>query len=61
MATPGTVAWELAGGKKLEMVPKHGMSVANQEIASPLPVGIRHRLGIIHTETMLEMNHQGDV
>lgn len=61
MATPGTVAWELAGGKKLEMVPKHGMSVAKQEIASPLPVGIRHRSGIIHTETMLEMNHIGDV
>ncbi|KAJ5390625.1 uncharacterized protein N7496_001693 [Penicillium cataractarum] len=61
MATPGTVAWELAGGKKLEMVPKHGMSVANQDIASPLPVGIRHRSGIIHTETMLEMNHKGDV
>ncbi|KAF3387106.1 putative isomerase YraM [Penicillium rolfsii] len=61
MATPGTVAWELAGGKKLERVPKHGMSVANQEIASPLPVGIRHPSGIIHTETTLEMDHIGDV
>lgn len=61
MATPGTVAWELAGGKKLEKVPKHGMSVANQEIASPLPVGIRHPSGIIHTETTLEMDHIGEV
>jgi 2-methylaconitate cis-trans-isomerase PrpF len=61
MATPGTVAWELAGGNKLEKVPKHGMSVANQEIASPLPVGIRHPSGIIHTETTLEMDHIGEV
>ncbi len=61
MATPSTVAWELAGGKGLENVPKHGMSVANQEIASPLPVGIRHPSGIIHTETMLEMDHKGEV
>lgn len=61
MATPGTVAWELAGGKALEKIPKHGISVANQEIASPLPVGIRHPSGIIHTETMLEMDHKGEV
>lgn len=61
MATPGTVGWELAGGKRLEKVPKHGMLVANQEIAPPLPVGIRHPSGIIHTETMLKMDQEGDV
>ena len=61
MATPGTVAWELAGGKGLEKVPKHGISVANQEVALPLPVGIRHPSGIIHTETMLEMDHTAGV
>ncbi|KAF7719490.1 PrpF protein [Penicillium ucsense] len=60
MAIPDTVAWDLARGKSLADVPKHGMSVANQEIATPVPVGIRHPSGIIHTETVLEVDHTGD-
>ncbi|KAJ5757433.1 uncharacterized protein N7511_006127 [Penicillium nucicola] len=51
----GTVAWDMAGRKGLDRVPKHGMSLDGYEIASPLPIGIRHPAGVIFVETMLGM------
>jgi 2-methylaconitate cis-trans-isomerase PrpF len=57
----GTVAWKLAGGNEMNRVPKHGMSLDGQEIASPLPIGIRHPAGVIFVETMLGMDLGGEV
>ncbi|KAJ5690313.1 hypothetical protein N7462_004705 [Penicillium macrosclerotiorum] len=56
MAIYGSIASDLAA----ERIQKHGMTVADQNIASPLPVGIRHPSGTIHTETTLEMNQEGE-
>ncbi|KAJ6092238.1 hypothetical protein N7467_004207 [Penicillium canescens] len=57
----GTVAWDLAGRKGMNRVPKHGMSLNGHEIASPLPIGIRHPAGVIFVETMLGMDQEGKV
>ncbi|KAJ5110146.1 hypothetical protein N7532_002791 [Penicillium argentinense] len=60
MAVHGTVAWELAGGKKTERMHKHGMAVDGQEIAAAIPVGIRHPSGVIETETVLGVDSEGE-
>lgn len=57
----GTVAWDLAGRKGMNRVPKHGMSLNGHEIASPLPIGIRHPAGVIFVETMLGMDQEGKI
>lgn len=57
----GTVAWDLASSKRVGSLPKHGMSVEGQEITSPLPIGIRHPAGVIHAETLLRMDREGEV
>ncbi|OQE10702.1 hypothetical protein PENFLA_c081G11012 [Penicillium flavigenum] len=57
----GTVAWDMTGRKGNDRVPKHGMSLNGQQIASPLPIGIRHPAGVIFVETVLEMGHEGEV
>lgn len=57
----GTVAWGMTGRKGIDRVPKHGMSLNGQQIASPLPIGIRHPAGVIFVEPVLEMGHEGEV
>lgn len=57
----GTVAWDLAGRKGMNRVPKHGMSLNGHQIAPPLPIGIRHPAGVIFVETMLGMDQEGEV
>ncbi|KAJ5115379.1 hypothetical protein NUU61_001138 [Penicillium alfredii] len=61
MAIHGTVAWELAGKGGRVRQPKCGMSVEGYQMASPLPVGIRHPAGVIHAETVLAMDRGGEV
>lgn len=61
MSIHGTVAWQLASAKRNERIPKHGMSVGGHEIASPLPMGIRHPAGVIQAETVLRMEKDGQV
>lgn len=57
----GTIAWDLAHAKKGDCMPKHGMSIGNHQVASPLAVGIRHPAGVIHAETVLKMDLTGEV
>lgn len=57
----GTVAWDMTGRKGNDRVPKNGMSLNGQQIASPLPIGIRHPAGVIFVETVLEMGREGEV
>ncbi|KAJ5302242.1 hypothetical protein N7508_007105 [Penicillium antarcticum] len=57
----GTVAWDITGRKGMDRVPKHGMSLNGHDIASPLPIGIRHSAGVIFVETMLGMDHEGEM
>ncbi|KAL5356875.1 PrpF protein [Aspergillus floccosus] len=57
----GTIAWDLAHAKKGDSIPKHGMSIGNHQVASPLAVGIRHPAGVIHAETVLGMDLTGEV
>ncbi|CAI7662567.1 unnamed protein product [Penicillium pancosmium] len=61
MSIHGTVAWHLASAKRNDRVPKHGMSVGGHDIASPLPMGIRHPAGVIQAETILRMEKDGQV
>lgn len=62
MAIHGTVAWEIAARqKRIERPPKHGMAVDGHEIASPRSMGIRHPAGVIHVETVLGMDCNGEV
>ena len=61
MSMYGTVAWELAGMKATERLPKHVMEIGGHAIAAPIPVGIRHPAGVIHAETVLEMKGDGHV
>ncbi|GKZ34371.1 hypothetical protein AbraIFM66950_004602 [Aspergillus brasiliensis] len=57
----GTIAWDLAHPKGEDEMPKHGMSLGDQHIASAVPVGIRHPAGVIHTETVLGMDLTGAI
>ena len=61
MSLHGTVAWDLAGKKQADRLPKHGMSVEGHEISSPLPMGIRHPAGVIHAETLLGLDQEGQI
>lgn len=57
----GTIAWELAHAREIDRPPKHGMLVGSHQIATPVPVGIRHPAGVIHAETSLRMDRKGGV
>ena len=61
MSLHGTVAWDLAGKKQADRLPKHGMSVEGHEISSPLPMGIRHPAGVIHAETLRGLDQEGQI
>lgn len=58
----GTIAWDLAHAKEGgNSMPKHGMSIGDQQIAGAVPIGIRHPAGVIHVETVLGMDWKGTV
>lgn len=61
MAIHGTVPWEIACQMGTERLPKHGMAVHGHEVASPWPVGIRHPAGVIHAETVLGLDCNGEI
>ncbi|OQE19458.1 hypothetical protein PENSTE_c015G03337 [Penicillium steckii] len=61
MSIHGTVAWDLVRGKDNDVLPKHGMLVEGHEVASALPMGIRHPAGVIHAQTLLGIGGKGDV
>ena len=44
-----------------DVLPKHGMLVEGHEVASALPMGIRHPAGVIHAQTLLGIGGKGDV
>lgn len=56
-AIHGTIAWEFAHARDIDGPSKHGVN----QIAAPVPVGIRHPAGVIHAETSLRMDGQGGV
>ena len=61
MSIHGTVAWDLVQRKNNDRLPKHGMLVEGHEIASALPMGIRHPAGVIHAQTLLGLSGKGEV